>query len=190
MLLIIVLIVVIFYLSYETISGGSNDPVSDKFDLYLELAHTKFYNGSRVLSKGDEIFKMYKKLNISEISKKLNMSKILILKQILSELKYESHEIKTMMCNIDKLPEDLRLQYLEHNLAEEVNSCETNKWMKEESYKFEQSVVKMFNPDDILTEESLRNDRNFEITTTDGPFNLNNTNLTPDILFKNPIKFE
>ena len=173
-------------------TGGKNDSKigKNRYNECMELAHTKFYNGSRALSKGEEILSLHKKLNLAEISNKLNMSKILILKQLLSELKYESHEIKTMMNNIDKLPEELRLQYIEHNLADEVNSAETNKWIKEESEKFEKLVMSKFDPSEIITEADLRENRDMEIITTNGKFNLNSTNLTPDILFKNPIKFK
>ena len=174
------------------VSGGlaGSKIGKNRYNECMELAHTKFYNGSRVLSKGEEILALHKKLNLTEISEKLIMSKILILKQLLSELKYESHEIKTMMSNIDKLPEFLKLQYIEHNLADEVNSYETNKWIKEESEKFEKLVMSKFDPSEIITEAELRENRNIEITTTNGKFNLNSTNLTPDILFKNPIKFK
>lgn len=153
----------------------------------MELPYMSYNMGSKLLQYGEQIKALYQTMNIREISNKLKLSKILVLKQLLSELKYESHEIQSMLQDPNKLPDELKEQYYKFDLDNDIMSYKYSNYLTNESKKFEQYVINFFRPNDILTESDLRKDNNIKIITTKGELELNTTKLTPDIIFRKPI---
>jgi hypothetical protein len=153
----------------------------------MELPYMPYNMGSKLLQYGEQIKTLSLTMNIRDISNKLKLSKVLILKQLLSELKYESHEIQSMLQDPNKLPDELKSQYFKYNLDEDIMSYTYSNYLANESKRFENYVIDFFSINNILTESDLRKERDINITTTKGELDLSTTNLTPDIIFRKPI---
>lgn len=142
----------------------------------MELGMRSQRSGIQILKMGDTLLAASNNgESVLSLSRKYNLSPIMVLRQILSELNYSDSAIKNMLTNnSDELPPKFKAE-INDILAADINSQSNMKNIHQSAQNYEEKVAKWLSDNGIkfTTEDELRKQ---------------NKSITPDFYLEEPIK--